>query len=233
MRPGRDHSRRGPTLKGRSSPTSSPLPPPTLCKLAQSFPANMMPKSASATQNVFSFFGSSSKSRPGTSSGESSQQPPFLLQQPQPNVPAKDRKGSFPRKASFTSPTRSSKKRSGSSGSVSGRGGGFVTDSSAPPALPDYALSAAAKVTREGDAATGTGSGDGFPKMLGRTATTSSFSGGSALNPPSGHMWQGEAAVMHKNMREIARKRIYTLDYIRKAYVPTLFRPLGVEGVLG
>lgn len=188
----------------------------------------MMPKSASATQNVFSFFGSSSKSRPGTSSGESSQQPPFLLQQPQPNLLTKDRKGSFPLKNSFTSPTRSNKKRSGSSGSVGGRGGGFVTDSSAPPALPDYALSAAAKVTREGDGSAGPGPGDGFPRMLGRTATTPSFSSGSTPNPPAGHVWQGEAAVMHKNMKEIARKRIYTLDYLRKAYV-LIFQVTGAQ----
>lgn len=186
----------------------------------------MMPKSASATQNVFSFFGSSSKSRPGTASGEpSQQQPPYLLQQPQHNVLSKDRKGSFPRKSSFSSPTRSNKKRSGSSTSVTGRGGGgggggFVTDSSAPPALPDYALAAAAKVTREGEAATGPGSGDGFTRMLSRTATTPTFhTGGLTPNPPTGQSWQGEAAVMHRNMREIARKRVYTLDYLRKAYV--------------
>ena len=91
-----------------------------------------------------------------------------------------------------------------------------MTDSSAPPALPDYALSAAAKVTREGDAP-GSGSGDGFPRLLGRTATTPTFSSSGTPAPPAGHVWQGEAAVMHKNMREIARKRIYTLDYYRKA----------------
>lgn len=179
----------------------------------------MMPKSASATQNVFSFFGSSSKSRPGTASGDSSQQQPPFLQQPQPNLLSKDRKPSFARKTSFTSPTRSSKKRSGSSGSVSGRGGGYVTDSSAPPALPDYALSAAARVTREGEP--GSATGDGFSRIHSRgAATPTAFHTGALTSyPPTGHVWQGEAATMHKNMREIVRKRMYTLDYLRKAYV--------------
>lgn len=174
----------------------------------------MMPKSASATQNVFSFFSASSKSRPGTSSGDSSQQP-LYLQQPQNNVLTKDRKGSFPRKSSFSSPTRN-KKRSASSGSVGARSGAgsFVTDSSTPPALPDYALSAAAKVTREGDVAS---SGDSFSRILGRTSTAPM--GGLTPNPPPGQMWQGEAATMHRNMKGIARKRLYTLDYLRKAYV--------------
>ncbi|SPN97705.1 uncharacterized protein DNG_01218 [Cephalotrichum gorgonifer] len=186
----------------------------------------MMPKSASATQNVFSFFGSSSsKSRPGTSSGETSHQPPFLLQQPQPqpqpNLLVKDRKNSFPRKSSFSSPPKQ-KKRSGSSASAGSRNvvGSFVTDSSAPPALPDYALSAAAKVTREGEAMVSP-----VPGALMRSSTShGSFSAGAPTPiPPTSQVWQGEAAVMHRNMREIARKRMYTLEYLRKAHEGQIF----------
>ena len=94
-----------------------------------------------------------------------------------------------------------------------------MTDSSAPPALPDYALSAAAKVTRDGEAASAPGSGDGFTRILSRTATAPTGFHGGPLTPNPVGQWQGEAAVMHKNMREIARKRVHTLEYLRKAYV--------------
>lgn len=192
-----------------------------------------MPKSASATQSAFSFFSSSaSKSRPGTSSGESIQQPPLQqlngLNIQQAAVLTKDRKNSFPRKTSFSSPTKS-KKRSASSSSAGARpgvGGSFVTDSAAPPALPDFALAAAAKLSRETEAIAMTpGTGDNFSRILGRTAPTSAGfnTGGLTPVPPPGQQWQGEGAVMHRNMREIARKRMYTLDYLRKAHEGQVF----------
>ncbi|PKS07697.1 hypothetical protein jhhlp_006305 [Lomentospora prolificans] len=189
----------------------------------------MMPKSASATQSAFAFFGSSStKSRPGTSSGESIQQQTTNGFNVPPNVLTKDRKGSFPRKTSFSSPTKS-KKRSGSSSSAGARSGGsgsFVTDSTAPPALPDFALAAAAKLSRDTEAVSMTPiTGDSFSRILGRTApTTTGFNtGGLTPVPPPGQMWQGEGAIMHRNMREIARKRMYTLDYLRKAHEGQVF----------
>jgi len=63
--------------------------------------------------------------------------------------------------------------------------------------------------------------GDSFSRILGRTAptATSFHTGGLTPVQPLGQMWQGEGAVMHRNMREIARKRMYTLDYLRKACV--------------
>ncbi|CAI4215275.1 unnamed protein product [Parascedosporium putredinis] len=166
----------------------------------------MMPKSASATQSAFSFFSSSaSKSRPGTSSGESIQQPPLQqlngLNIQQAAVLTKDRKNSFPRKTSFS-------------------------NSAAPPALPDFALAAAAKLSRETEAIAMTpGTGDNFSRILGRTAPTSAGfnTGGLTPVPPPGQQWQGEGAVMHRNMREIARKRMYTLDYLRKAHEGQVF----------
>jgi hypothetical protein len=201
--------------------------------------------------------GSSSRSRPGTSSGEQNQQ---LQQQQQqfsnfnatnstgngypnnssnsgstnpPNVLTKDRKGSFGRKSSFSSPSKSSKRRANSSSQ-----GTIVTDSSRPPALPDFALAAAAKISRETDVIQSPASGDSFGKMMsGRTPTQAGYavgqqgqgqglgiSGGGAggqnlavLNPTQVLWQQTESGIVHHHIQEIANKRISTLDYLRKA----------------
>lgn len=171
-----------------------------------------------------SFFSSSSRSRPGTSSGE----PPPPLPTPagsnpssslpvQQNLLVKDRKGSFGRRASITSPSRS-KRRASSSASV-GPANVVVTDSKVPPALPDFALAAAAKISRETDAVQSPASSDSFSKMLGRTQTGNSAS--DRLTPMTSHpaVWGGgsEASIVHLQMQEVANKRISTLDYLRKA----------------
>lgn len=137
----------------------------------------------------------------------------------------KDRKTSFSRKASLSS-------RRGSS---FGNGpNAYVTDAAAPPALPDYALSAAAKVTARPDIPGGeptahhpTPSTDS--QMLSRSATGSTTLHGVPSTPmgimPNGSvgtagMWQqNEASIMHHHVTELANKRISTLEYLRKAYV--------------
>jgi hypothetical protein len=173
------------------------------------------------TQNAAPFFstsffsgGSSSRSRPGTSSGEPSNGP--YQQQPLPNVLTKERKGSFSRKASFSSPSKS-KRRANSSSS-----GTIVTDRNVPPALPDFALAAAAKLSRETDVLYSPASSDPVSRMLGRTAPTSASGYGTGLPPlpqsaSLAQYQQSEAGVIHSQVHEIANKRIATLDYLRKA----------------
>ncbi|KAF9880595.1 hypothetical protein CkaCkLH20_01637 [Colletotrichum karsti] len=196
------------------------------------------PATANAPFFSTSFFSSSSKSRPGTSSGE--QQPPQQSQsqpppQPSPffppplqypagpNVLTKDRKSSFGRKPSFSSPSKSSKRRANSSSSGGG-GNVVVTDRNVPPALPDFALAAAAKITRDADNIQSPASADSFSKMLSRSHTGSTSLAPDRLQPPPAsathpNMWQSsESVVLHMQMQEIANKRISTLDYIRKAH---------------
>ena len=151
---------------------------------------------------------SNAASRPTTREGQSVD--PLLL--------PKDRKASFSRKASLGS-------RRGSS---FGNGpNAYVTDATAPPALPEYALSAAAKVARPSDSeASQTAPTDA---MLSRSATGSTTLHGVPSTPlgfmPNGAvgtagMWQqNEANIMYHHVTELANKRIATLEYLRKAYV--------------
>ncbi|KAB5572777.1 hypothetical protein GE09DRAFT_1100887 [Coniochaeta sp. 2T2.1] len=140
----------------------------------------------------------------------------------------RDRRPSFSRKASFGSPSK--RIASSSAGNNAGDGGGrpqginlIVTDNSAPPALPDFALqlAAAAKLSRETEAVQSPASVDSFSKMLSRTAPTPA-NGYSQLAPPvqlTGSMTQpSEASMVHQHIQEIANKRISTLDYLRKAH---------------
>lgn len=152
--------------------------------------------------------------------------PPLAQTNSSHNVPttsSKDRKPSFSRKAaSFSSP-----RRRGSS-TTSNNANGVITDATAPPALPDYALSAAAKVvSRDGTeqpSAPSPASPDNFARMLSRTTT-----GGTATMPPppptpvgnQGGFWQsnGDAGYMHQQITDLANKRIATLDYLRRTCV--------------
>lgn len=176
------------------------------------------PTGASTPFFSTSFFSSASKSRPGTSSGEP---PPLPTNNPsatslaQPNVLSKDRKGSFGRRASVTSPSRSKRRASSSAGGSNL----IVTDSKVPPALPDFALAAAAKISRETDAVQSPASADSFSKMLGRTPTSQSNS--DRLTPMTSHpaIFPGssEASIVFLQIQDLANKRISTLDYLRKA----------------
>lgn len=132
---------------------------------------------------------------------------------------SRDRRPSFGRKTSFGSP---SKRRASSS---AGTAADAVTDSAAPPALPDFALqlAAAAKLSRETEVLQSPASADSFSKMLSRTAPTP-VNGYSQLAPPpalAGLQGQpSEAGMVHQHITETANKRISTLDYLRKACVP-------------
>lgn len=155
-----------------------------------------------------SIFSSNAASRPTTREGQSVD--PLLL--------PKDRKASFSRKASLGS-------RRGSS---FGNGpNAYVTDAAAPPALPEYALSAAAKVARPSDSEASQTTPT--EAMLSRSATGSTTLHGVPSTPlgfmPNGAvgtagMWQqNEASIMYHHVTELANKRIATLEYLRKAYV--------------
>lgn len=185
------------------------------------------PNSGSTPIFSTSIFSSSSASRPVTRDGGSVDPLASTL---------KDRKPSFSRKSSLS--------RRGSS---FGNGpNAYVTDAAAPPALPDYALAAAAKITpradiRESDppasasihhassASTAADSAVAM-QMLSRSATGSTLHLGS-MPPPatpmsgpngaigSGTLWQqSEAGLAHQQITEVANKRISTLEYLRKAH---------------
>lgn len=162
--------------------------------------------------------GGNSRSRPGTSSGDQSKD--------------HSRRPSFGRKASFSSPSKS--KRRGSSSVSNGGGGGeqIITDATVPPALPDYALSAAAKITKEPDNIVSPTSVDSFSKMLSRTMSTPSnglyqtMSGvsGTTINNATTTSPQSvaptlapETPSLYSHMQDLMNKRISTLDYLRKA----------------
>jgi hypothetical protein len=156
--------------------------------------------------------GSNSKSRPGTSSGDQSKE--------------HTRKTSFGRKSSFSSPSKGKRRASSSASNGGGGGGGhIITDATAPPALPDYALAAAAKISKDTDVIVSPSSVDTFSKMISRTPTASSsnglyqtISGPSATSPQSSvPMLPTETPSLYNHMQDVANKRISTLDYLRKA----------------
>ncbi|KAF5531689.1 hypothetical protein FCIRC_190 [Fusarium circinatum] len=161
-----------------------------------------------------SIFSSNAASRPTTRDGHA-------VDPLNTTIVPKDRKASFSRKASLSS-------RRGSS---FGNGpNAFVTDATAPPALPDYALSAAAKVAPRPDGVESAAAAPVDVQMLSRSATGSTtLYGGIVPNTPIGimpngavgtsGMWQqNEAGIMHHHVTELANKRIATLEYLRKAH---------------
>ncbi|KAI1370565.1 hypothetical protein F4677DRAFT_457749 [Hypoxylon crocopeplum] len=154
----------------------------------------------------------SSRSRPGTSSGEQKEREHNVL------TKDRDRKPSFGRKPSFSSPSKG-KRRASSSNAGSGSGGQIKTDAAAPPAIPpDFALAAPAKLSREAEATPSPASTDSFTKMMGRTAPTpinGHYPPNSATSPP---LLQNEIPSLHQHIHEVANKRISTLDYLRKAH---------------
>lgn len=163
---------------------------------------------------------SSSPSRPTTRDG-SALPPPLSgshLGTSAPNVLTKERKLSFSRKASLSG----SRRRGSTSTAVSSNA--VVTDAAAPPALPDYALSAAAKVIPHNARDTKSPvSPDAAPSSLSRSATLSSFMAPPTPSAVSGIIsptaWPtSEATSIHQQMFDLAHKRIATLDYLRKAY---------------
>ncbi|RYP31956.1 hypothetical protein DL767_005497 [Monosporascus sp. MG133] len=180
---------------------------------------------------------SGSKSRPGTSSGEhrdsqTQTQTQTQIQtqaeaqaQTQKQTKGRDRRPSFGRKASFSSP----KARRRASSLASNGTDRIRTDASAPPAIPDFALAAAAKLSRDTEAVltpTTTPTDPLAKTTSGRTApapaTAMNGLNAAATSPPTIQTGQGssaEAAIaVHQHIHELANKRISTLDYLRKAH---------------
>ena len=167
-----------------------------------------------------SIFSSNAASRPTTRDGpDPLSTAPHLL--------TKDRKTSFSRKSSLSGSRRR--------GSSFGNGpNAYVTDATAPPALPEYALAAAAKVVPRGDvgkqhdhSVQTPGSAEGGFGMLTRTNTGSTayfpasaaYVGipGAAVGAGAGLMLQQqESFLIHQQITDVANKRIATLDYLRK-----------------
>lgn len=180
------------------------------------FGAGPMP--TTTTTSYFGYGDSTSPSRPATRDGSAVSSALGLLS----GGLSKERKASFSRKSSLSGARRRS--------SVSTTGGiadAVMTDDSAPPALPDYALAAAVKITpRDGrDPVRSPISPDGAAPVssVGRAVSGTAF----MMPPPqtpstatgvSPTQWrQSEAAMMHQQIIEAAQKRISTLNYLRKA----------------
>ncbi|KAI0452124.1 hypothetical protein F5B21DRAFT_354303 [Xylaria acuta] len=159
-----------------------------------------------------------SRSRPGTSSGD----------QPKEH----SRRPSFGRKSSLTSPSKGKRRASSSAANGGGGGGGqIITDATAPPALPDYALAAAAKISKDVDAVVSPTSIDSFSKMISRTMSAPSnglyhtMSGVSGASVPTTTSPQSsvptlptEMPSLYTHIQDVSNKRISTLDYLRKAH---------------
>ncbi|KAH8166620.1 hypothetical protein CIB48_g1630 [Xylaria polymorpha] len=160
---------------------------------------------------------SNNRSRPGTSSGD----------QPKEH----SRRPSFGRKSSLSSPSKGKRRASSSAANGGGGGGQIITDATAPPALPDYALAAAAKITKDVDAVVSPTSVDSFSKMISRTMSAPSnglyqtMSGVSGASVPtttspqsSVPMLPTEMPSLYSHIQDVSNKRISTLDYLRKAH---------------
>ncbi|KAI1085113.1 hypothetical protein F5B20DRAFT_567816 [Whalleya microplaca] len=191
--------------------------------------SNKKPDSNSQSQSQ------GSRSRPGTSSGDKDNQHQHQQLTVDTTATApKERKYSFGRRPSFSSPSKGKRRASSSNGGgAAGAGDEIKTDASAPPAIPDFALHAAAKLGNSSNSNSGSGSDpppvpppiasppgsatDSFSKMIGRSAPTptNGFYPSSATSPP---ILQPEIPSLHQHIQEIANKRISTLDYLRKAH---------------
>ncbi|KAI3342263.1 hypothetical protein F4824DRAFT_445573, partial [Ustulina deusta] len=156
---------------------------------------------------------SNSRSRPGTSSGDQSKE--------------HSRRPSFGRKSSISSPSKGKRRASSSASNGGGSGGHIITDATAPPALPDYALAAAAKISKDPDTIVSPTSVDSFSKMISRTVSapsaglyhTMSGVSGTGMSPQSSvPMLPTETPSLYNHIQDVANKRISTLDYLRKAH---------------
>lgn len=157
----------------------------------------------------------------------------------QPRNLTKERKLSFSRKYSFA-PSRSKRRTNSSSsgnsifspssaadgagglGASNGGGGNVITNRAAPPALPDFALAVAAKISsRDSEFIVHSpASVDSFSKMLSRTAPTptNGYNTAAPSTVPSSAQTT-ESAIIYGHIQDTSNKRISTLHYLRKAYV--------------
>ncbi|KAM0256613.1 hypothetical protein ACHAQJ_004900 [Trichoderma viride] len=201
-----------------------------------------MAHSSATTGALFSPSSLNLPSRPSTRDRERGRDRERLdsHQQPQTSLSAV-RTSSKERKASFSSLKASlpgSRRRAANgaaAASSSSHNSGAVTDASAPPALPDYALAAAAKiVAKDGnnkdkdkerrDAIEGPWTTDLAGAMIPRAGTMTSMTPATPVEVRPGMtstMWamaQGESHLLHQQVTETAQKRMSTLDYLRKAH---------------
>ncbi|KAI1434306.1 hypothetical protein GGR50DRAFT_414160 [Xylaria sp. CBS 124048] len=176
--------------------------------------------------------------RPGTSSGGL--------------VKEHSRKSSFGRKASFTSPSKAKRRASlsGSNGGGAGSSGGgqIITDATAPPALPNYVLAAAAKISKDKDkdkdkekekdkdkdtdAVVSPSTFESISRMAVRSMSISAAHSSALFQTMAGAPNSSsvtspqsvtptlptEAPSLFSHVQELANKRISTLDYLRKAH---------------
>ncbi|KAI1340393.1 hypothetical protein F5Y15DRAFT_56605 [Xylariaceae sp. FL0016] len=179
------------------------------------FSTNIWGSSAKDKDSEVSNSKGSSRSRPGTSSGDREGL----------TVSTKEhsRKPSFGRKTSFTSPSKG--KRRASSATSNGGEERIITDATIPPKIPDFALAAAAKLARETEAIDSPASADSFSKMMPRTTPITGSNGfypASATSPPLLQpglpLPSSEPTSFYQHIQEVANKRISTLDYLRKAH---------------
>ncbi|OAQ83432.1 hypothetical protein VFPBJ_02200 [Purpureocillium lilacinum] len=227
--------------------------------------AQLPPASPLFNSAIFSPSSTSSSGlplRPATRDGSFSVDPLHLPpQSPPPPVPSAAAAGAVPilarepRKPSFgsrkvslgaasavSSSAPTGRRRGSSTTSIgsTASSNAVVTDAAAPPALPDYALAAAAKIHSQAQSQNlarspvspdggslghsyGTAAPPGFVPLHGRSATANSAAGMTMMPPPtplSGPgMWQpSEAGAIHQHIADVANKRISTLDYLRKAH---------------
>lgn len=203
-------------------PSTSASPSPHIRNLLPTMAKTPVPSSTPMFST--SIFSSNAASRPTTRDGSD---PSSTVS----HTLAKDRKASFSRKSSLSGSRRR--------GSSFGNGpNAYVTDAAAPPALPEYALAAAAKVVPRADVGkqpsdhpvqTPGSAGEGFG-MLTRTNTGSTTyfgampAGAAYVGVPGSGMGVGaglmlqqqESILIHQQITDLANKRIATLDYLRK-----------------
>ncbi|PHH70109.1 hypothetical protein CDD82_7338 [Ophiocordyceps australis] len=196
------------------------------------------PTSATTPMLNTSVFSDSSAhlSRPKTRDGSSAPIEPaipsFLKDSRSKSTSSSTRKPSLPG-VPITVP--SAARRRGSSGAASSNSSSnaVVTDAAAPPALPDYALTAAARIlqvpsTRDRRDPLSPDSGviggsSLLGTMLGRSVSSSAppltpVATSSGASPSASSGQSSEASFIHQQVCELATKRISTLNYLRKAH---------------
>lgn len=151
----------------------------------------------------------------------------------------RDRKPSFVRKPSLTLPE--SGRRRPSNGGVGSLDDTIHTDSSIPPAIPDFlANSRATKADAEIKSISPTAVIDSFPKNFSRSSSRATSSAetakmssyypftATAQSPPVTGLPQqmhlppmeGSSSMVHTHIFEMSNKRKSTLEYLRKSYAP-------------
>lgn len=143
---------------------------------------------------------------------------------------SKERKASF---SSFKASLPGSRRRANASGTATpSSNDGAITHTTAPPALPDYALAAAAKIVAKDkdkdkerdrrDAGEGPSAAE-LANMIPRGSAMTAMTPATPIEGRPGMtstMWalaQGETQVLHHQITDLAQKRMSTLDYLRKA----------------